>query len=147
VDVVSGNLINPSQCYQVNDISSPVNYHWDLNESFAVSNASNSGKDILTAWYNGTNIVYKYSFTNTMAFRMTKPNDDQADSLGSDLVASAANLKPGTPYTLLDLSGRVLKKANTDGNGGIQLGDIAPGMHLLQTSDNTGRAKTIKIVK
>lgn len=82
-----------------------------------------------------------------MAFRMTKPNDDQADSLGSDLAASAANLQPGTPYTLLDLSGRVLKKANTDGNGGIQLGDIASGMYLLQTSDNAGRTKTIKIVK
>ncbi|MBS1616527.1 MAG: hypothetical protein JST06_10475, partial [Bacteroidetes bacterium] len=72
ISPATGNLLNLTQCYQVNDNSSPVDYHWDLNVSMAVSNCSNTGRDILTAWYNGT--TSSISLAHPMPCNSAKPS-------------------------------------------------------------------------
>jgi hypothetical protein len=103
INPATGNLINTSQCYQINDNGSPVDYHWDFNVSLAVSNCSNTGRDILTAWYNGNNIVYKHSSSNAMQFRQTKPRN-----LAGTGVKSAYGLSPGDAFTITDMQGRIV---------------------------------------
>ncbi len=141
---LTGQLITPFQCYQVNDATSPIGYHWDLNESMSVTNCSNTGMNIMTAWYNGTNIVYKYSSSNMMQFRQTKPNGMAS---AANAPRSAYGLAAGGDYSILDMNGKVVQRGQADGSGNIQTGDLAAGMYLLRFVTNEGQTKAVKFTK
>src|SRR5690606_20431175 len=106
IDVYTGSL---STDYIVNMTS--VFYPWDVNRIYAVSNCSNSGKDILTAMYNGTDIVYKVS-PNAMSYKNgpTNVSDVRAASPGiyPNPALDMIYLKnaEGFMFEITDLTGR-----------------------------------------
>ena len=105
----------PAGTYQVDDNPPGVNYAWDVARNFAISSTTNLGLDLLTAWADGNDIVYKHSPTNfapTMfrvhptqtisnAFSPVSPNPAR------DVLHFGA--EAGSRYIITDVTGRIVQ--------------------------------------
>jgi hypothetical protein len=132
----------------------PVNYHWDAARSMAVTNCSNSGLDLLTAWYDGASIIYKHS-PNAMVFR---PGHTTGISTAGGATRVTAYPNPasdllhlrgataGAGYQLTDLSGRTVQNGTVGKEQTIAVQGLAPGSYLLRLSEG-GNSQTIRFTK
>jgi len=95
--------------YQVN--TSSVIYPWDVNRAYAVSNSSNSGFDILSAYFNGNDIVYKVS-GNTMAYKLGNNNESSEIKVQASLYPNPSKDElhiqgvTGGKYVINDITGK-----------------------------------------
>ncbi len=144
VSATTGNLINPARCYLINDTNSnPVNYHWDVNQSLALANCSNSGRNMLSAWCEGTFIMYKHSQPNVMAFRQANGNFNEpgtgapinavsAYAVSNELILpQIASRSAG--YIITDMSGRTVQNGASLPNARLDIGGLPIGHYVLQT--------------
>ncbi|TXH57462.1 MAG: T9SS type A sorting domain-containing protein [Bacteroidia bacterium] len=134
--------------YQVNN--APINAVWDVPQLYAVSNCSNSGYGLLSAWSTETDIVYKYS-GNTMAFKPTGINNTNntktvyqvyPNTATSTLMVKGLNV--GIAYTINDLTGRTISSglyANS-----IDVASLAKGFYTISFSENN-RKRTLHFNK
>lgn len=154
VDVTTGNLITSTACYVMNSPSSPVVYPWDVNQCLSIANSSNSGQDIISAWHNGTDVVYKRSQANTtMAFRMANPmavgnTANTAKRLYPNPAHDNLNYTgdAGLPFTVTDVTGKVIL-SGTHSAKGIDISGLSNGIYLLNTQVEGAKAETIKFTK
>ncbi len=139
VDAVFGNLISPSSWYEVN--TDTVGYHWDLNKNMAVTNCSNSGDDIMAAWYNGADVVCKYSQPNTMAFPPTKGNITKGGTKGNISAQVAGdNLQingnsVNASYIVRDMSGKLILRGALPADGFLSMQELAAGTYMLSIKE------------
>jgi len=148
VDVYTG--VMSSTELQVDNIS--VNYDWDINRIYAVSNSSNSGYNILTAYYDSQDIVYKES-PNSFSYKPGKPTTvknitNNGLKLFPNPATSRIRLSKGgnRTYTINDLTGRILLSGQYD-EAGIDINDLPSGFYLLQTQDDQNNAVSLKFMK
>ncbi len=154
VSVATGQLITPLAVYQVNNDS--LKYPWDRAVNFALSNCSNTGKDILAAWYNGTNTVYKYSSANAMVFRQI-PNGVHTTAGAGQFISVMPNpattllqleVPAQSQYTITDVAGRTLKRGNIKaGKSSVDIHDLSSGMYLLRLQQEPGATVTLRFNK
>ncbi|MEO6834065.1 MAG: T9SS type A sorting domain-containing protein, partial [Chitinophagaceae bacterium] len=153
ISVGTGTLINPAQCYQVNDNgpAGDVNYNWDLDQSFAVTNASNTGKDILSAWCNGMFIEAKYSNPNVMAFRSIPLGGLPLHGKVGDVflypqpgtnILNVENGKTGTGYQVVDMNGKNVANGQLNESAQIDISSMSSGVYLLYIN-----GKSLKFTK
>lgn len=152
VDVTNGTLITSASCYQINNNPTPVVYPWDVNQSLSISNSSNSGNDILAAWHDGTNVVYKLStFNATTRFRMAP------SGVGNTFIRKGAYPNPttdylhyagadGQTYKITDITGREVM-SGVHGANAIDVRSLSNGMYLLNTYDADKRMESVKFTK
>jgi hypothetical protein len=145
--------------YQVN--INPINHPVTFPKFVAVSSCSNSGLNLLSAWYDGSgdcvtpgngNIYYKESPGNSMSFKTTGVIDMHGASpaaypnpVTDRLYLSGMSKGTKAEYKLLDMSGRVLKQGSYSA-AGIETGFLSPGLYMLQTSKN-GKTYSLKFTK
>jgi hypothetical protein len=146
VDAYAGTL--DSRWWQVN--CATVNYHWDAARSMAVSNCSNSGFNLLTAWFNGANIVYKES-PNTMAFKTTgvghsAPKDVNVFPIPVSNVLHVEGSNNAS-YSITDITGKKLGSGRIDAEARLDVSSLQNGMYLLNLADETGSAQSIRFTK
>ena len=156
VSAMTGTLLTPVQCYQINSVGAPLDYNWDLNQSLAVSNCSNSGRDLLSAWCDGANMVYKYSSPNVMAF---KPGRSTSVNLAGNARSGGAPYpnpvkdmlfvsgSGQSDYTVIDIAGRVLLRGTCAAAGPIDVSRLHPGIYLLRTSKHGNPLESVKFTK
>lgn len=122
------------------------------NSSIAISNSTNDGYGLLTAYFDGEYMVYKYSSTgtNTYNFKPTRiqkvvsktfgiypnPASDRINITGSE----------GNDYNILDMMGRTQLSGTLFDNGDIDISSLASGLHLVELEDK-GEKKTTRFVK
>jgi len=148
VDVYTG--VMSSTELQVDNIS--VNYDWDINRIYAVSNSSNSGYNILSVYYDGQDILYKES-PNVFAYKPGKPTTvknitNNGLKLFPNPATSRIRLSKGgnRTYSINDLTGKILLSGQYD-EAGIDINDLPSGFYLLQTQDDQNNAVSLKFMK
>jgi hypothetical protein len=146
VDAISGAV---STEYQVN--TTPVKCTWDINRVYAVSNCSNTGKDILSAYYNGSRVVYKVS-PNSMLYKTTGirssiPEDGAArlspNPAGTEVSIAGAE---GYRYEILSLSGKLLL-TGTVSSRPIDIQNLSAGLYAIRLISKTNSIETLKLTK
>ncbi len=155
LDVYGGALIAPTDHYEINNAGNPVNYPSDVDRSLAISNCSNSGQDILTAWYTGTDVVYKHSNPNVMAFRQSQPA-----GVGTAAPVSASGLYPnpavkelyvsaqaGSAYEVSDITGKQMLHGVLDNTAAVNVNGLASGLYLIQVRNRNGKVESFKFTK
>ncbi len=137
VDVSSG-LIPNNDWYQVN--SGFVNYA-AYTSMFAISSSSNSGNGILTAWFDGNDIIYKES-PNFIQFRTTGVNNTGRLAAAITTYPNPAREKlyvngagNTSSYTITSLSGATVSSGMYRENG-IDIRALPAGMYILQLREN-----------
>ncbi len=122
----------------------------------AISNCSNSGQDILSAWFNGSDIVYKHSNPNVMAFRQ-----GQATAVGTVSGIKASGIYPnhatkelhvdgraqGSAYAVSDVTGKRLLSGMLSGSGSIDVSPLSAGLYLIQIAGKNGTTESYKFTK
>ena len=132
--------------YRVN--TGAINHLTTFPKFVAVSSCSNSGLNLLSAWYDGSGgcltpgngqILYKESPGNTMNFKTTSVIDINAtqpflypNPATEKLYVSGLDKEKQTAYKLIDMSGRVVSEGIYSGDG-IETSSLVPGLYVLQT--------------
>jgi hypothetical protein len=150
IDVNSGWTIDPN-FYQVNN-KPLINVTWDLPHIYAVSNSSNSGYGLLSAYTadNSTGgVKYKYS-GNVFQYKTASINPT-ATKLQWILYPNPATnqltitgLKEHASYTIYNMVGSVLQEGNTLGN--VNLSSLPSGSYSI-TLKAGSRIETKRFVK
>ena len=144
IQAVSGSV---SADYEVNINS--VYSKWDVNKIYAVSNCSNSGKDILSAYFNGGQIVYKVS-PNAMLYKTIRidGNSSSGEPVGlyPNPVYDLLYIKGGSSYAIYDMTGRVVSSGSPS-HEGVNVARLAVGLYAVKVIDEDGKAITLKFTK
>lgn len=149
VDVYTGAM--SSSELQVDNSS--VNYDWDVNRIYAVSNCSNSGFNILSAYFNGGDIVYKES-PNSFVYKQSSTTTVKTiASLRKDMIYPnpafgrlyVANGK-NRQYSIADITGKMLLSGSYNSNG-IDVSSLTTGFYVLRLTDEHGSVTSVKFTK
>ena len=141
IDVNSGWTIDPN-FYQVNN-NTLTNVTWDLPHIYAVSNCSNSGHGLLSAYTtdNSTGgVIYKYS-GNIFQYKPTtiNPMDTKLQWVLYPNPATSqlqiTGLKTETNYTISSMIGTKLQSGNTLGS--IDIESLPSGIYCLILQNST----------
>ncbi|HRO43924.1 MAG TPA: T9SS type A sorting domain-containing protein [Flavipsychrobacter sp.] len=123
---------------------------WDVNRIYAVSNSSNSGKNILSALYNGTDIVYKVS-ANSASYK-------QGNTTGIIHNPGKASVRlypnpahhiltiagaDNSAYEIQDMTGKLMLKGYNKGSS-IDIRTLPAGMYIISLQEEN---KTLKFTK
>ncbi|MBS1629866.1 MAG: T9SS type A sorting domain-containing protein [Bacteroidetes bacterium] len=132
-----------------------VNYPWDAARSMAVTSCSNSGLNLLTAWYDGMDIVYKES-PNAMVFKPGQSTGVGYTTNSSGTLSIWPNpandelrlggARAGSAYQILDLSGRQVQAGSVGKYLTVSVHSLVPGSYLLQISGDA-RRQTTRFIK
>ncbi len=156
VDAITGALVAPTDHYEINNSGNPCNYPSDADQSLALSNCSNSGQDIFSVWYNGTDIVYKHSHLNVMSFR-----PGQTTGVGTAATVKASGIYPnpafrelhidgraeGSLYQISDVTGKRLLNGMLGSKTSIDVSGLSSGLYLIQIRDKNGITESYKFTK
>ncbi len=156
VDAIGGALIAPTDHYEINNSGNPCNVPSDVDRSMALSNCSNSGQDIFSVWFNGSDIVYKHSNPNVMAFR-----HGQATAVGTVSGVKASGIYPnpavkelrvsgrveGGGYQISDVTGKRLMSGVLSNSGSIDVSTLSAGLYLIQVAGKGGVTESYKFTK
>ncbi len=141
IDVNSGWTIDPN-FYQVNN-NTLTNVTWDFPHIYAVSNCSNSGYGLLSAYTtdNSTGgVIYKYS-GNIFQYKPTtiNPMDSKLQWVLYPNPATSqlqiTGLKTATNYTIRSMIGQNLQSGNTLGS--IDIASLPSGIYNLILQNST----------
>ena len=128
----------------------PVNYSWDAARSMSVSNCSNSGFNLLTAWFDGTTILYKES-PNTMAFKTTGLGQAAAGAISAypNPVGGLLHIDgvAGNRFCITDVTGKGLIQGKISPGGTVDLRHLQPGMYLLRLTGENSPLISLKFIK
>ncbi|MBS1738939.1 MAG: T9SS type A sorting domain-containing protein, partial [Bacteroidetes bacterium] len=149
VDVFSG-LMSGTEL-QVNN--APVNIYWDINRIYAVSNCSNSGFNILSAYFNGNEILYKES---PNAFYYKPSGTTTVKTIGSRTMIGlypnpAHNMvylshAAGKEYRLMDITGKTVLSGQYT-TSGVDITTLTCGFYMLNIKDSEGKQISFKFTK
>src|SRR5690606_32177915 len=128
-------MVTPSapwpSVYKVNNVD--MAYPWDIARYYALSNCSNTGQDLMSAWYNGTDIVYKIS-NNNMAFKSTIAttiiNGKAGVSIHPNPAKGILNVHGtiGMSFMITDITGRTMISGKLhSANEVIDISSLTPG--------------------
>lgn len=145
--------------YRVN--MGAINHPVTFPKFVAVSSCSNSGLNLLSAWYDGSGsclnpgngqILYKESPGNTMNFKTTDVIDISAtmpslypNPTKDRLHISGLERSKETGYKVQDVSGRMVQQGIYTSNG-IETATLSAGLYVLQTSKG-GKVYHLKFTK
>ncbi len=131
-----GSTISPNQDYFLADAS----------KSFALSNCSNSGEWLLSAWYDGQDdgtgagghIWMKLSpNANTMQFRATPVSTltGKKNTLYPNPATNQIFINVSTEYTIYNQQGQRVMKGNCNKGEAVDITQLPIGNYLLQTEN------------
>ncbi len=153
---VSGTLMSTLP-YVINDSSQHVNYHWDANQSLALSNCSNSGHNLLAAWGDTLSIVYKHSLSNggTVWRQAQTTGVIPISGNGSALYPNPAQSyiclsgkSAWLDYAISDVTGKSLQAGTTTGGARIDIVGLPAGLYVVRiTGQADGTVATYKFTK
>ncbi|MBS1628676.1 MAG: T9SS type A sorting domain-containing protein [Bacteroidetes bacterium] len=121
-----------------------LNFPWDINRNMAVSNTSNYGQDLISVWYNGSDIVWKESTPDVMAFRMTHNGSAQNEKSALRLVPIPASddmfvqgIAQGVyvNFEITDWVGRSVARGSTTAGASLNVSGLPRGHYLLRIAD------------
>lgn len=147
VDVTTGSFTT-SNVYQMN--STGLNSGLGNNYPVAVSNSSNSGYDLLAAWYNGTDIVYKLT-GNSMAFKTNSITNVSKPAFEVFPNPASTNLNvtgaADASYTVTNSLGQVLISGSVNSRDSqVDISSLPAGVYLLNLAEN-GHLQKIRFTK
>ncbi|HRO43548.1 MAG TPA: T9SS type A sorting domain-containing protein, partial [Flavipsychrobacter sp.] len=126
---------------------------WDINRIYAVSNSSNSGKNILSALFNGTDIVYKVSAnsasykpgnTTGIIHNPGKPGVRLYPNPAAErLTITGAD---NSAYEILDMTGKLMLKGYNKGSS-IDIRHLPGGMYVIRLQQSNKPSQTLKFTK
>lgn len=132
-----------------------VNYDWDAARSFALANCSNSGLNLLAAWFDGAAVRYKET-ANSMGFKPGKSLSAGGGS-SSGIVTSFPNPVKSTlnlngpvgscAYKISDMTGRELQAGTSSAGGMIMVEQLPAGTYQLSIQECAGRSTTFRFSK
>ena len=142
----------PSMTSELQVDNNSVNYDWDVNRIYAVSTSSNSGFNILSAYYDGGDILYKES-PNSFVY---KPGTTGAQGVskgkavklypnpaGNQLFISPAE---NGSYEIINMTGIIVSKGmNTI--AGINTANLPQGVYTVKVKDEKNAVTSLKFVK
>jgi hypothetical protein len=152
IDPSTGTFFN-TNTYQAS--STALNFPWDINRNMAVSNTSNFGQDLISVWYNGSDIVWKESTPDVMVFRMTHNGSAQNEQPALSLAPIPASnemfirgISGGeyVDYTITDMAGRSVAKGSTNAGSSLNVSTLPRGHYLLHIA-GADDASTLPFVK
>jgi hypothetical protein len=153
IDATTGSIITAGT-YQVDDNPPGVNFAWDEARNFAIGSTTNLGLDLLTAWADGNDIVYKHSPTSfaPTVFRIAPGTQTIPNAFSSVWPNPATavihfSADKGSTYTISDLSGRTISSGVATESNTVSRKDLPAGMYLLKRSFGSNKADTIKFSK
>lgn len=152
IDMLGGGGLMSTNTYEVNN--NPVDFYWDFNRNMAISNSSNYGNDILSAWYNGTDIVYKHSTPDVMSFRaapsgVTAPVENNR-LLSPNPVHNLLNIGGNTTnntFLITDQSGRTVLQGRLIFGQSIDVHSLASGSYYIRIFNATKSINTYSFTK
>lgn len=118
----------------------------------ALGCSSNSGWDMIGAWYDGNSTIYCKNAYNYNIFKPTSVNNTSIVNHGTISPNPASDeIKvmgyQQVKYCVTDMTGKLLLNGKLDkNNNNIRISSLANGMYLLQLSDNV-KTENIKFVK
>ncbi len=118
----------------------------DASKSFALSNCSNSGEWLLSAWYDGQDdgtgagghIWMKLSpSTNTMQFRTSPVSTltGKKNILYPNPATNEIYINQATDYTIYNQQGQWVKKGNSSQGEAVDIAQLPVGNYLLKTAN------------
>jgi hypothetical protein len=147
VDVYTGTM---STELQVNN--NAVVYDWDINRIYAVATSSNSGYNILSAYFDGTDILYKES-PNTFSYKpgstgVYEVNHSVAENVYPNPTSRKIHIKNAlnSNYVIADITGKKLLSERDESNA-IDVSSLPNGLYFIELSDDKGKKTTLKFIK
>lgn len=138
IDVTNGALFSSGVYEQINDNST-------IATPLALSNSSNSGFGILSAWFDGSDIVYKetsntgappiFGYKTTSIGRLSGKKSDVYPNPVSDKLT--VDVENGITYCILDLMGRNIQQGSIN-NQSLDVSSLSAGIYLLQIQGVSG---------
>jgi len=140
--------------YQVNTVTPGVIYPWDVNRAYAVSNSSNSGFEILSAFYDQGDIVYKLS-GNTLAYKLAgnQNGESVAAEDGIRLFPNPATNElnvigaEGARYEIRDVTGKVLLSGVQQGASVSKIETLPSGLYIYRVSPENKNTQIFRFIK
>lgn len=150
--MLAGGGLMSTNTYEVNN--NPVDFYWDFNRNMAISNCSNYGNDILSAWYNGKDIVYKHSTPDVMSFRAAPNNITAPEQVGTLIAPNPANsflkisgIQSGTKYLITDISGRTVLQGQLSTEQKIDTQSLPNGQYYIRILEDGKFIKNYSFTK
>lgn len=144
VNALNG-TVNPQFIYAVN--ATPISPAF-MARHYAVSSCSNTGLNILSAWFSGTRLWYKES-PNAMSFKPTGIDEEATELPLVKLYPNPATdrlfakgIEKKCTYTILDISGRKITSGNYENADGIDVHSLLPGTYILQLNQESSSFST-----
>lgn len=134
MSVNAGDIISPTSWFEVNLSSNPIGYTSQIAKNFALSNCSNEGDDLLAAWYDGNNIMYKYITTNPMVFLVPEREKGPATLASTKTFNELFIRNPmkNSKYAVLDAKGIIVLSGKIDENGTVNTSELRQGNYMLR---------------
>lgn len=149
VDVYTGSM----SVSELQVDNNAVNYDWDINRIYAVSNSSNSGFNILSAYHDGTDIIYKES-PNVFAYKQgnTTTVKNITNKSKTQVYPNPASDKiylsqiGQVPYTITDITGKMVAAGNYDEKG-IDISKLSSGFYIVKMKNGFNKVSSHKFIK
>ena len=128
-----------------------VNYDWDVNRIYAVSTSSNSGFNILSAYYDGGNILYKES-PNSWVYKPGSTGIQETSHSKIGLYPNPANDKlfitraPKASYEISDVTGKVVGMGKNQSIG-IDVAELPSGLYFIKVIQEDKAVTSLKFAK
>ncbi len=153
IDASSGALASTFY-YQVNDPHTPVNYPWDAGKHFAISSSTNLGLEFLSAWADGTDIMYKHSPNahSPMAFRQPTAVNVIHNAFAPVYPNPAKNeihfgAEAKSSFLIQDITGRTVKSGVAASDNTVDVGNLKAGIYILRRITSGDISETVKFSK
>jgi len=146
--VNAGDLIGPTDWHEVNDAVTPIGYTSQIAKNFALSNCSNSGVDLLSVWYDGTDVIYKYSAPDVMAFRPA-PIPEIALIRGTlpEDVLRLQSVADNSRYGIKDHRGKTIQMGTVGQSSTINIAGLSSGPYKLMILQPGGGVQSLDFSK
>lgn len=140
-----------TQFYEVNKTALSNSFSMTGNvPKLAIATSTNTGRDLFAAWYNGTDMQYKYIGSNGSQFKTAEVNE--TDVMGANVYPNPASEKLliekgyNLNYTITDVLGRSMLSGKIV-SGQIDILTLTPGTYIIRLSNEHGKEKTVRFVK
>ena len=152
-----GVLVDPMNCYYVNNTPGPLALTSDPADWISMSNSCNSGLGSVTAWNDGQWIMYKINIDPNYKFR---PQDKDKTGIPDAIVLPTAiypnpakdhftveQVKPGTQLELVNSLGQVVHRETiTSEKAKVEVSGLSEGTYYIHFTGSQGNPVKQKLV-
>jgi hypothetical protein len=150
IDVISGTFPGTpggNDYYAINQNPIPAAYY-----PLALSSSSNSGYDLLSAWFDGNSIMHKFS-NNMFAFKnatgVSTVGQEAIFTLSPNPAQNEITIKGNSKanYMIKDITGRMISQGKLNGYAtSVDISTLSKGLYLINVYEN-GQMHASKFVK